>query len=62
MTPIQYKAALKKLAITIVGASSYFGMSRRQAQRIAASGPVPSLVSKVVKLLTEEKIKKEDLL
>ena len=62
MTPIQYKSALKKLEITIVGAAPYFGISRRQAQRIAATGPVPDLIAKTIKMLLEEKIKKEDLL
>jgi len=62
MTPNQYKAALKKLDITIVGAAPYFGISRRQAQRIAADGPVPDLVAKVVRLLVAGTIYKEDLL
>lgn len=61
MTPTAYKAALKRLEITIVGAAPYFGISRRQAQRIAAAGP-SDLVAKVVKLLLDGKIKKEDLL
>jgi hypothetical protein len=62
MTPAAYKAALKKLDITIVGAAPYFGISRRQAQRIAANGPISGIISKVVKLLLDGKIKKEDLL
>lgn len=61
MTPTQYKSGLKKLDISIVGAAPYFGISRRQAQRIAAEGPVPKLVAQVLKLLLDGKIKKEDL-
>lgn len=62
MTPAQYRAALKTLDITIVGAATYFGGSRRQAQRIAAEGPVPKLVEKVIKFLIDGKLSKEDLL
>jgi hypothetical protein len=61
LTPTQYRAALKRLDITIVGAAPYFGISRRQAQRIAAEGPVPKLVAQVLKLLLDGKLKKEDL-
>lgn len=62
MTPAQYRAALKTLDINVVGAAPYFGISRRQAQRIAGEGPVPKLVEKTVKLLLDGKLKKEDLL
>jgi hypothetical protein len=62
LTPTQYRHALKKLDITIVGAAPYFGISRRQAQRIAAEGPIPKLIEKVLELLAEGKLKKEDLL
>jgi hypothetical protein len=61
MTPTQYRQALKTLDIKIVGATAYFGISRRQAQRIAAEGPVPKLVEKVINLLIDGKLKKEDL-
>lgn len=61
MTPIQYKKALSKLGLTIVGAAPLLGISRRQSQRIAATGPVPALVGKVLDLLVEGKIQKEDL-
>lgn len=62
MTPAKYKASLAKLGMTIVGAAEFFGMSRRQAQRIAAGkSPVPKLLVKVLKLLGEGKITKEDL-
>lgn len=62
MTINQYNSGLKKLDITIVGAAPYFGISRRHAQRIAAAGPVPPLVAKVMKLLLNGKIQKEDLI
>jgi hypothetical protein len=63
VTPAKYRAALKNLGITIVGAALYFGIGRRQAQRIAAGdGPVPNLVAKVIDLLIAGKLKKEDLL
>lgn len=62
MTKIQYRAALKKLDLSIVGAAAYFGFKRRQAQRIAAgTAPVPELVGKIIRLLLEEKISLEDL-
>jgi len=63
MTPAQYKTAIAKLGITIVGAALYFGIGRRQAQRIAAGvNPVPKLVEKVLALIADGKLKKEDLL
>lgn len=62
LTPPLYKAALKKLDISISGAGVFFGVSPRQAQRIAAEGPVPKLFTKVIKLLLDGKLKKEDLL
>jgi len=49
VTPAKYKAALAKLGMTIVGAAEFFGMSRRQAQRIAAGeSPVPELAMKAI--------------
>ena len=63
MTPTQDKAAIKKLGMTIVGAGPYFGLGRRQAQRLASGeAPIPMLVERVVKLLLAGKITKEDLL
>lgn len=62
MTHHQYRAALKKLGLSIVGAGFYFGLSRRQAQRIAAGdSPVPQLLGEVVALLLDGKLKLEDL-
>lgn len=49
MTAKQYKAHLDTLGLSIVGAAPVFGMSRRQAQRIAAGDPpVPQAVAKLV--------------
>lgn len=62
MTPTQYRAALKTLEISIVGAAAYFGISRRQAQRISADTPVPNPIEKLIKLLLDGKLQKEDLL
>jgi hypothetical protein len=63
VTPSKYRAALKSLGITIVGAALYFGIGRRQAQRIAAgTNGVPKLVAKVIELLIAGKLRKEDLL
>lgn len=62
MTPKTYKAAISKLGITIVGAAPYFGIGRRQAQRIASGdAPVPKLVEKILTLILDGKLKKEDL-
>ena len=63
MTPTQYKSAIKKLGLTIVGARHLFGLSPRQAQRLASGeAPVPVLVEKVLRLIADGKIQKEDLL
>jgi hypothetical protein len=62
LTPLQYKACLKRLDIKIVRAGAYFGISPRQAQRIAGEGPVPKLIAFVMKLMDDGKIKKEELL
>jgi hypothetical protein len=62
MTPLQYRTALKKLGINAArGAAPFFGISDRHAQKIAKDGPVPKLVAKVLKLLVEGKISKDDL-
>lgn len=60
MTQAQYCAALSALKLTIVGAAPIVGISRRQAQRIAAGdSPVPEPVSKLLKLIIKHKIKPE---
>jgi hypothetical protein len=63
MTKHQYRAALTKLDISIVGAGKYFGLSRRQSQRIAAGdAPVPKLMADMLHLMLVGKLTKEDLL
>lgn len=42
MTPAQYRAALQRLGLSIVGAADLLGISRRTSQRYAAEG-VPRL-------------------
>jgi hypothetical protein len=62
MTKNQYRAALGKLGLSIVGAGPYFGLARRQAQRIAAGhAPVPFLIAKTIGFLLDGKLKLEDL-
>src|SRR5262245_37767297 len=41
MTAEEYRAALDKLGLSIVGSAEYLGLSRRQSQRYA-SGSTPS--------------------
>ena len=62
MTHLQYRAALKNLNLTIVGAGPVFGLSHRQAQRLAAGdSKIPKLISQVIGLLLDRKLKLEDL-
>jgi len=62
MTYTQYRAALKKLGLTIVGAADPFCLSRRHAQRIAAGdAPIPDLLARVVKLLLAGRLTLADL-
>lgn len=56
MTAKQYRAALAKLDLSIVGAAVHLGISRRQSQRIAAGeSPVPEPVSKLLAFMLREK-------
>ena len=49
MTASQYRAALAALGLTIVGAASLIGLSRRQSQRIACGAcHVPPPVAKLL--------------
>jgi hypothetical protein len=62
MTPMQYREALGKLGLTIVGAGPYFGLAPRQCQRLASGeSPVPELVEKVIILLLSGRICLADL-
>ena len=49
MTNLQYRAALKKLGLTVVGAAPVLGVSRRQSQYYA-SGETP-IPEPIVRLL-----------
>ena len=44
MTSEQYRRALKKVDLSIVGAGRFFGASARAGQRWAADGPPPTVV------------------
>lgn len=48
MTKTQYRSALKKLGLSIVGAAPVLGIGRRQSQRYAAGDPVPETVAKLL--------------
>lgn len=62
MTPKQYRQALEKLGLSIIGAAPVFGISKRQAQRYASGeAPVPKLVSAVLNLAMKGRITMEDL-
>ena len=62
MTSKQYKAALDKLGIPVIGVRTLFGVSKRQAQRFASGeAPVPKLVALAVRLLLDGRIGAEDL-
>lgn len=61
MTKTQYRAALKKLGLTVVGAAPYFGCGRRAVQNYAGGRPIPPLLQKVIGLLLRGKITLEDL-
>jgi hypothetical protein len=57
MNKTQYRAALKKLDLSIVGAAPILGISRRQSQRIAAGdSPVPEPLEKLLHFMIESSI------
>ena len=63
MTHLQFRKALEMLSLSIVGSGKYLGLSKRQAQRIAAgTAPVPPLAAKALELVLAGKIQLEDLL
>jgi hypothetical protein len=62
MTKKQYRAALAKIGLSIVGAGKYFGTNGRQSQRYAAGdAPIPHLVARNLELLVSGKITLQDL-
>ena len=61
MTEKQYNQAREVLGLSIVGAS-VLGISRRQAQRIAAGdAPVPGPLANLVRLMVAKNIKPQYL-
>lgn len=63
MTAKQYRAALAKLDLSIVGAAPYLGISRRNSQRIASGQTeVPKPVAKLLRIAVDHKIPAEELL
>ena len=62
MTATQYRTALTKLGLSIVGAAPILGISRRQSQRIAAGdSPVPAPLAKLLTLIIKHKIKVDEV-
>lgn len=62
MTPKQYRQALEKLGLSIIGAAPVFGISKRQAQRFAGGEvEIPKLVCTVLNLALKGRITMEDL-
>jgi len=46
----EYRAALEKFDISIVGASVVFGVSRRSAQRYAAGDHIPGPLARLIRM------------
>jgi hypothetical protein len=62
MTRTEYRAALKQLGLSRLGAGPVLGLSKRQAQRIAAGhSPVPKPIAKLIRLMIKLDIRPEDL-
>lgn len=61
MTPRQWKAALKRLDLSQVGASHLFNISRRQAQTWAAQGCKSGPATILMKLMLKGYVTKEQI-
>jgi hypothetical protein len=62
MTAKEYLAALDRLGLSQVGAAPLIGLSRRQAQRLAAGeSKVPPAIAKLLRLVLAGKISLDDL-
>ena len=62
MTPEEYRAALDKLGLSIVGSAEYLGLSRRQSQRYAnGAAPVADPVAKLLRLAIRTGLTANDL-
>ena len=62
MTTEEYRAALDKLGLSIVGSAEYLGLSRRQSQRYAnGTSPVADPVAKLLRLAIRTGLTANDL-
>jgi hypothetical protein len=62
MTAEEYRIALHRLDISIVGMADVAGISRRQAQRIAGGHcPVPPTIAKVLRLMLEHRLTVDEI-
>jgi hypothetical protein len=62
MTRTEYRAALKTLGMSRLGAGKVLGLSKRQAQRVAAGhSKVPKPVAKLVRLMVKLNLKPGDV-
>lgn len=61
MTPRQWKIALNRVGMTIVGAANYFDVSRRQAQTWAAQGCKSGPATILMKLMLKGYVTKEQI-
>ena len=62
MTTDEYRAALDKLGLSIVGSAEYLGLSRRQSQRYANGiSPVADPVAKILRLAIQTGLTANDL-
>jgi hypothetical protein len=62
MNAKEYLKSIKTLGLSIVGAAPVLGISRRQAQRIAADAcPVPDPIAKLLRLAIGHGITAENI-
>ena len=62
MTRTQYRAAIERLGLSIVGAAKVLGVSRRQAQRFASGeSPVPEPVAKLLRLMIKHNVDPDEV-
>jgi hypothetical protein len=62
MTAAEYRAALNKLGLSIVGSAEHLGLSHRQSQRYAnGTSPVADPVAKLLRLAIRIGLSAKDL-
>ena len=62
MSTEEYRAALDKLGLSIVGSADYLGLSRRQSQRYAqGTAPIADPVAKLLRLAVRAGFSADDL-